>query len=170
MMSAMGWLERLNAILNRFLAWIAGLVLVAMMLFTVLDMVLRALGRPVAGSYEVIGWLSAAAMALALGYAQIHRGHVSIDLLVTRFHGRLRAGVEVAMSLCSLLLFGAVAGYVARYGGVLQESGSLSETLKAIVYPWVYVVAVGAAGLTVALLVDFLRSAGRFAVRSASRH
>src|SRR3989304_10096964 len=101
-MSAIQWLERLSVLLNRSLAWVAGLVLVAMMLFTVLDMVLRALGRPVAGSYEGIGWLSAAAMALALGYAQMHRSPVSIDLLVTRFRGRLRAGVEGAMRLFAL--------------------------------------------------------------------
>ncbi len=156
-------LERLSALLNGLLAWVAGVVLVAMMLFTVLDMVLRALGRPVAGSFEVIGWLSAAAMALALGYAQLHRNHVSIDLLVNRFPETLRAGVEFAMTLCALLLFGAVAWYVARYGGMLQESGSLSETLKAIVYPWVYVVAAGAAGLAVALLVDCLRAGARLA-------
>lgn len=157
----MHWLEKTSAVLNRGLAWVAGLTLVGAMLFTVLDMVLRQFGRPVAGSYEVIGWLSAAAMALALGYTQLHRGHVSIDLLVARFEGRVRSSVESATSLCALLLFGAVAVYVANYGTVLEESGSLSETLKAIVYPWVYVVAIGAAGLTVALLVDFLRCVHR---------
>ena len=162
-------LERFSLLLNQALAWAAGLVLVAMMLFTVLDMVLRMIGHPVAGSYEVIGWLSATAVALALGYAQVHRSHVSINLLVTRLRGRLRAGVELATSLCSLLLFGAVAWYLVRYGGVLQESGSLSETLQWIVYPWVYVVALGAVGLTVALLVDFVRSAARLVGRSPDR-
>jgi TRAP-type C4-dicarboxylate transport system permease small subunit len=159
----MQWLERLSALLNRALAGIAGLLLVGMMLFTVADMVLRALGRPVAGSYEVIGWLSAAAMALALGYTQMHRGHVSIDLVVTRLGGRPRAVVALATHVIALLLFGAVTAYVARYGQVLQASGSLSETLKAIVHPWVYVVALGAGGLTLALLVEVVRSAGRLA-------
>lgn len=157
----MPFLERLNASVNRVLAWIAGLALIAMMLFTVADMVLRGFGHPVAGSYEVIGWLSAAAMALALGYTQLHRGHVAIDLVVERLPGRGRASVDVATSLMSLLLFTAVAWYVARYGIVLHETGSLSETLKAIVYPWVYVVAIGCAGLALALLVDFLRAVGR---------
>ena len=154
----MHWLERLSAHLNRGLAWAAGLTLVGTMLFIVLDMVLRALGRPVAGSFEVIGWLSAAAMALALGYTQLHRGHVSIDVVVARLRGRPRQGVETATHLAALLLFSAVAVYVAQYGDTLRESGSLSETLKAIVHPWVYVVALGAAGLALALLVDFLRA------------
>lgn len=154
-------LEKFSGLLNTALAWAAGAALIAMMLFTVADMVLRGLGRPVAGSYEIIGWLSAAAMAMALGYTQIHRGHVAIDLLTTRLGGRTRAAIEFVVSGLALLLFAAVAWYVARYGRVLQETGSLSETLKAIVYPWVYVVAAGAAGLALALLVDFLRSAIR---------
>lgn len=159
----MAFLGKLNAFVNRALAWIAGLALIAMMLLTVADMVTRGFGHPIAGSYEVIGWLSAAAMALALGYTQLHRGHVAIDLVVERLPGRGRALVDVATSLMSLLLFSAVAWYVARYGVVLHETGSLSETLKAIVYPWVYVVAAGCAGLALALLVDFLRAASRLA-------
>jgi TRAP-type C4-dicarboxylate transport system permease small subunit len=154
----MHWLDSISARLNRGLAWAAGLTLVGTMLFTVLDMVLRAFGRSVAGSFEVIGWLSAAAMALALGYTQLHRGHVSIDLVVARLGGRSRNGLEAVTQFASLLLFAAVAAYVAAYGNTLRESGSLSETLKAIVYPWVYVVAVGAAGLALALLVEFLRA------------
>ena len=160
-------LERFNQRVNGVLAWAAGLALIAMMLFTVADMALRALGRPVAGSYEVIGWLSAAAMALALGYTQVHRGHVAIDLLATRLRDRARAAVELVTCLLAFALFAAVAWYLARYGLVLQETGSLSETLKAIVYPWVYVVAAGAAGLALALLADLLQSAAR--LRSAFR-
>lgn len=154
-------LDTLAAFGNRALAIVAGIALIAMMFFTVADMVLRGLGHPVAGSYEVIGWLSAVAMALALGYAQLHKGHVAIDLLVEWLPSRTRAVVDVITTLASLLLFAAVAWYVAGYGLVLHESGSLSETLKAIVYPWVYVVALGCAGLALALLADFVRALAR---------
>jgi hypothetical protein len=51
---------------------------------------------------------------------------------------------------------------------VLHETGSLSETLRVIVYPWVYAVGLGCAGLTLALLVDFLRSVA--ALRATLRH
>ena len=73
-----------------------------------------------------------------------------------------------SMALVSLALFAVVAFYVARYGRVLHETGSLSETLRIIVYPWVYVVGLGCAGLTLALLVDFLRSVA--ALMAALRH
>jgi len=154
-------LERLSELVNLVLSWVAGLALGAMMLFSVADMVLRRLGYTIAGSYEVIGWLSAGAMALALGAVQQLRGHVAMELVMDRFERPTRAAVELVTNLLSLLMFAAVAWYVARYGRVLQETGSLSETLRAIVYPWVYLVAVGGAGLALALLVDVLRSAGR---------
>ncbi|MDZ4255864.1 MAG: TRAP transporter small permease subunit [Sulfuritalea sp.] len=153
-----GLLDRASARFNGGLAWAAALILAAMMLFAVADMVMRGFGHTVAGSYEVIGWLSAAAMALALGTVQRHKGHVAMELVVIRMGRRSRAAVEALMALISLAVFAVVAFYVMRYGRVLHETGSLSETLRVIVYPWVYVVGLGCAGLTLALLVDCLRS------------
>lgn len=151
-------LDRASGVLNEGLAWTAAALLGAMMLFSVADMVMRGFGITVAGSYEVIGWLSAAAMALALGTVQRHKGHVAMELVVIKLGRRRRALVEALMALISLALFAVVAFYVVRYGRVLHETGSLSETLRVIVYPWVYVVGLGCAGLTLALLVDCLRS------------
>ena len=159
-------LDALSAFVNRAMAAVAGLALIAMMLFTVADMVLRGLGRPVAGSYEVIGWMSATAMALALGYAQLHRGHVAINLVVNLLGPRTRALVDALVGLASLLLFVAVAWYVGSYGVVLHQSGSLSETLKAIVHPWVYVVAIGCGGLALALLAALARALARVFTRA----
>lgn len=151
-------LDRASARLNEGLAWAAAALLGAMMLFSVADMVLRGMGRTIAGSYEVIGWMSAAAMALALGTVQRHKGHVAMELFVVKLGHRNRALVEAAMAALSLVLFALTAFYVLRYGRTLHETGSMSETLRVIVYPWVYVVGLGCFGLALALLVDLLKS------------
>lgn len=161
-------LQRFSTLVNRVLMFFAGVALAAMMFFAVADMVLREFGITVAGSYEIIGWMSAGALALALGSVQQHRGHVAIDLLLTRLGQRARAVIDLLTSLLSLLLFAAVTWYVAAYGHLLQQTGSLSETLQVIVYPWVYVVAAGTAGLTLALLVDVV-GAARNGMRLRSR-
>lgn len=151
-------LDRASRSLNGALAWAAAALLGAMMLFSVTDMVMRGFGVTVAGSYEVIGWLSAAAMALALGTVQRNKGHVAMELVVVQMARRSRAITEALMAVVSLALFAVIAFYVLRYGRTLHETGSLSETLRVIVYPWIYVVGLGCAGLTLALLVDLLRS------------
>jgi TRAP-type C4-dicarboxylate transport system permease small subunit len=158
---ALRLLDAINGYVNRAVAWVAGAVLLAMMAFTVFDVALRTAGRPVAGSFEVIGWLSASAMGLAMGYVQLHRGHVQMTLVTDRLRGRALATVETLTSLLALALFAVVAWFVLRYGQLLHASGSLSETLKVAVHPWVYVVSVGFAGLALALLLDTLRSLGR---------
>ncbi|UCD80283.1 MAG: TRAP transporter small permease [Desulfobacterales bacterium] len=154
----MGLLDRYSSILNRWLAFVAGFSMVAMVLVTVGEMVLRMFGRPMAGTIETIGWLAAVTTAFALGYTQVHQGHVSIDLFTRRLGSRSQVAVSMLVNLISAALFVIVTWNVFRYAGVLRETGSLSETMKVIVYPWVYLVSLGCAGLTLALLVDFLKS------------
>lgn len=158
---AVSGLERANLWIQRALAVLAGVALAALMVFTAFDVVMRLLGRPVAGSVEIVGWLAAVAMALALGDVQVNRGHVAVTLVSERLKGRNAALLEALNSFVALLLFGLASFVILRYGATLHQTGSLSETLKVVVYPWVYVVAIGFAGLTLALLVDLLRSLQR---------
>lgn len=161
-------LERLSAWVNGVLVGAAALMLAAMMLLAVFDMVARGFGFTIAGSYEVIGWMSAAAIALALGAVQREHGHVAMDLFVARLGARSRTWVEAAMTALALALFVALAFYVLRYAVTLHATGSKSETLQVIVYPWVYVVGAGCAGLALALLVDLLRALQALAARPAA--
>ena len=154
----MDLLDRFSAILNKGIAFFAGIALVVMMLVTVGEMVLRMFGRPMAGTIEVVTWLAAVTTALALGYTQMNQGHVSIDLFMNRFNPRLRAVLNMLVYLASTVLFSLVTWHVFRHAGVLKATGSLSETMKVIVYPWVYVASLGCGGLTLALLVDFVKS------------
>lgn len=163
----MGTLDRLNAILNKGLAFVAGFSLVAMVLVTVGEMVSRMFGRPMAGTVEVIGWLAAVTTAFALGYTQIHQGHISIDLFTSRLGRLLQLVASVVVYLISTVLFVVVTWNVFGYASILWETGSLSETMKVIVYPWVYLVSLGCAGLTLALLVDFLKSCSQIFFRSS---
>jgi len=153
--------DRFISILNRGLACVAGISLVAMVFVTVGEMVLRMFGKPMAGTVETIGWLAATTTAFALGYTQIHQGHVAIDLVTSRLGPRLQVLVSMLVYLASTVLFVIVTWNVFRHAGVLRETGSLSETMKVIVYPWVYLVSLGCAGLTLALVVDFLKSCSR---------
>lgn len=132
-----------------------------MMLVTVGEMVFRMFGYPMAGTVETIGWLSAVTTAFALGYTQLHQGHVSIDILANRLDIRTRAVMNMVVYLVSTTLFFIITWHVFHHAGVLKETGSLSETMKVIVYPWVYLVSLGCAGLTLALLADFMASCGK---------
>ena len=154
-------LDRLNTALNKGLAFTAGISLVAMMLVTVGEMVFRMFGKPMAGTVETIGWLAAVTTAFALGYTQLYQGHVSIDLFVRRLKPLAAASLNVVVYFIATALFVVVTWNVFQHAGVLRETGSLSETMKVIVYPWVYLVSLGCLGLTLSLFLDFLKSCGQ---------
>ena len=69
--------------------------------------------------------------------------------------------VNTLVYLAATILFAIVTWNVFLHAGVLKQSGSLSETMKVIVYPWVYLTSLGCAGLTLALFVDFMKSCGQ---------
>ena len=158
-------LERLCAHLNQALAWVAGATLAALMLFVVCEVALRAAGWPMVGAVEAISWMSAVAVALALGHVQLQRGHVAMTLIADRLSATARLLLDAVNAVVALCLFALVSFYLFRYGLQLRAAGSLSETMKVAVYPWLFVVAVGFVGLVLALLLDVVR-----AVHALRRH
>ena len=154
----MRYLDKVNELINKGMAVVAGAALVCMMFVTVLDAFLRAFAEPLTGTFEIVGWLAALTAAFSLGYTQLYKQHVSIDLLVKRFGARACSAIEAFVHLISLALFGAVAYKMFTYAGTVRASGSLSETMKVIYYPWVYLVAIGCLGLVIALLAGLAHS------------
>jgi TRAP-type C4-dicarboxylate transport system permease small subunit len=154
----MHYLDKINEVINKGMAVVAGAALICMMFITVLDAFLRGFAEPLTGTFEMVGWLAALTAAFSLGYTQLYKQHVSIDLLVKKLGARACSAVEAFVHLISLALFGAVAYKMFTYAGTVRASGSLSETMKVIYYPWVYLVAIGCLGLVIALIAGFVHS------------
>lgn len=138
----------------RLLAFVAGAALLAMLALTVLNIALRAFATPFYGTFEVVGLLAAVVSGLALGVAQRERAHVAIDLVMSRAPTRLQLVVGAAVTLASVALFAMLAQQMWLYGMNFKEVGARSETLRLEFWPVPLVVAVGAAGLVLALIAD----------------
>lgn len=131
--------------------------MIAMILMTCANIVSRLLGKPIKGTFELMGYFGAVATAFALGYTQIKKSHISVDILVNRFSPKARLVLNgINHVICSL--FFAVAGWqVARWAATLRETGEVTETLRIIYYPFTYGVAIGCFLIALVLLVDFLK-------------
>jgi TRAP-type C4-dicarboxylate transport system permease small subunit len=150
----MAWLRRASRLLNRWMLRAASATLLLTMGIAVANMVLRPLGRPVQGSFELMGFGGALIAAFALGYTQERRNHITVDLLFERFGPRLQRAMEGASHLVCAAFFG-LAGYrIGRLGLDLMGSGEVSETLRVAFYPIVFCVALGLWGLCLGLVLD----------------
>ncbi|MBS4024318.1 MAG: TRAP transporter small permease [Clostridia bacterium] len=154
----MWFLEQTNTKLNQLLAVIAGGALIMMMLVTVGNMIIRVVYVPFGATSEVVGWLAAITTGFALGYAQINRAHVTIDLVIDRFPKRWQSLVQALVMLLSIAFFILITWQVFLYGERLRGLGVLSETLRFPHFYFVYALVIGFACLTLVLMVDFLKS------------
>jgi TRAP-type C4-dicarboxylate transport system permease small subunit len=157
----MAFLEKINSVLNKILMGIAGLFLVAMIAMTCANIFLRLTWVPLSGTFELMGYFSAVATAFALGFTQMHRGHVAVDIVVSRFSKRTRRTLNGVNYFVCMVFFALAAWQITCYGLTLLGTGEVTETLRIVYYPFTFAVALGCGVLSLVFLTDFLRSVFR---------
>jgi len=149
-------LEKINLYLNRYLLVIGGIAVLALMALATGNVVLRLFRMPYAGTYEFVSFLGAIVTASALGYTQMKRDHIVVDILTDHYPEPLKSTVEALSSLISVIFFTIVSWQMFVWGMKLAESGELSETLKMVYHPYVYCVAAGFAVLSFTCVIDVI--------------
>ncbi len=151
-------LDKISQFLNQALLWIAGLFLIAMITITGANIVIRLFWLPLRGTFELMGYFGAVVTAFALGYTQIKRGHIAVDIVVLRFSKKIQRILHAVNHLICMAFFSIVTWQVFKYATTLRETGEVTETLQIIYYPFTYAVALGCLILAFTFLVDFLKS------------
>jgi TRAP-type C4-dicarboxylate transport system permease small subunit len=153
-----GALEKISNLLNKWFLWVGGAALLIMMGISCANMFLRPFGIPLKGAYELAGFLGALTIALPLGYAQITRSHISVDILATKLSKRSQRMIHAISSFFSMIFFALVAWQVFVFATTIWKRSETSETLRIIYHPFIYAVAFCCALLSFVLLIDFLKS------------
>jgi TRAP-type C4-dicarboxylate transport system permease small subunit len=140
----------------RLLALLGGWVIVALMVYTVADVILRYIfNRPFSGSIEVTEFAMSAIVFLGLAWCGWLGGHVAVDILERPLeHPRLRF-VPVILTFTSAVLFAAIAWLTVDEA--LSTMGRVSNMMRWPHYPFQFIVALGSAMYAVVLLVQSVR-------------
>ncbi len=112
------------------LAWVAGFAVLAMMLATCLDVILRLAGRPLKGAYDLVRMAGVVGVACALPYTTAIKGHVAVEFFFHKLARRGRIAVDSLMRLLCMVLFGALALQSFRFGSSLKAASQVSSTLQ----------------------------------------
>lgn len=151
--------EKFGQILARIMYWIAGIAIVAMMLLTCADVVLRYFRRPIPGTYELVCFLGAVAVSFAMAHTSIEKGHVSVSFIVTLFPTRLQRLIECITICFGLFLFVLIARQCMVYANDLYASHEVSLTLELPFYPFVYGVGFSAVVVSLILFTELIKNA-----------
>lgn len=154
--------ERLASPLNNVVHKIGLAILLLLMFLTVGDVVGRRFFlSPISGTFELTEFMLALVVFLSLGYTQVRKGHISIDVMVSRFSPRTQAIIDSVTYFVSLGLFSLVTWQLAIHANRLLEGHNVSGVLSLPVFPFVIAVAVGSFLYCLVLLVDLLSSMAR---------
>ncbi len=154
----MDFLDRINQFLNRLLTFIGGFFLVAMVLMTCANIFSRNVWVPIKGTFELMGFFGAIVTAFALGYTQLNKGHIAVDVLINTFSEKTRKILQIINNGVCAIFFGIAAWQIAVKATTLMTTGEITETLRIIYYPFTYAVAFGCLVLALVMLTDLLKS------------
>ena len=126
---------------SKLLAVVAGTALTLMMLLTVSDVVGRAFGHPIMGTYEVVGFMLALVIGFAMPKVSLARQHVYMDF-IDRLSKRNRALMNIFTRILCIILFVLIGYSLFGIGNEYRISGETSPTIKLPFYPLAYAVGI----------------------------
>jgi len=132
--------------------------LVIMTLLTCVDVVGRFLRHPVFGSVEIMGFLGTFAVAMALPVTHATKGHIGVEILVTKLSKKVCAFIDLCTSLLSLGLFILVSWQMFDYSWKFKASGEVSMNLELPEYLIIFVVACCFVVFSVFILKDVIEN------------
>lgn len=152
-------MERFSLVINRLLTHIGSIALAVLMFLTVADVFGRyLLNWPITGTFELTEMLMVPIVFLALGLAQHHNEHISLDLAYNYFPSRLKKGTDVVVDLVNLVVVVATTSQLYDYSVRMLDGNYTTAVLKLPIHPFVIVAVVGAAAYVLAIICDFGKS------------
>ncbi len=157
-----GFVGRLSIILDR----IAGICMFSIMGLVVLNVLLRTVFKSsILGTYEFVGFLTAAMIGLSLAHCAYKRGHIAVDYFMVRLSHRTQVFTEVITTVIAFLFWVLSAWYLGKYAYILSQRGVVSPTTQTPFYWFIYLIAFGLLVLGLVLLVNLLEYLKRSAIR-----
>jgi len=138
-------MERLFGVLvrvSKILSYIGGAALSFMMFLTVADVLMRAGGHPILGTYEMVALSLAIVIGFTIPKVSLERANVYMEILLEKLSKRNRAIMNTFTRILCILLFAIVGYNLFLIGNEFHTSGEVSSTLKIPFFPIPYFVGV----------------------------
>lgn len=142
--------------------WISSAFLFIMMLGVVVDVVMRLIGHPIKGFYDIGEVLMAALVYAAVGYTQFDKSHVRVDLLLMKLPRRVARSLDTLMMFASAGVSGLLTWAMAsRAASIISSTGQgpVTGLLEISHTPFIVIVAIGCFLMMLEFLIDTVRSA-----------
>lgn len=149
--------SRSTRIFSNTLNAMGAALLSLMMLLTVVDVILRYLGRPITGTFELTAFAGALVTGFALAQTSLDGAHVNVDILVEVVSARKKKILFIFNRLLGIGVFGLLTWGLFVKGNELYSAGEVSLTLHVPYYPVAYGLSLCCLGESLVLLSDMFK-------------
>jgi TRAP-type C4-dicarboxylate transport system permease small subunit len=125
-----------------FLSIIAGVILIVMAIITFADVVMRYMGKPIPGAYEIIAYLGVSVIGFSLPRASMMKTHVYVDLVIDKMSGKSKMIMKTCTRILVILFFLCTGWYFIKMGINFINTRSVTMTLQVPFYPVVFGMAI----------------------------
>lgn len=135
--------------ISKFTNSVGGVILALMMFLTVIDVVLRYLGKPITGTFELMAFAGALIIGMSLPQASLDGAHVNVDIITELLSIFWKKVFYFFTKLLGFSLFILLTWSFFLKGNDLYATHEVSLTLHVPYYPVAY-------GLSVCSLIECL--------------
>lgn len=156
------WFNSIVQWVSRIGIFISSIVLGALMCLVAVDVILRyCFNSPFAWSYEITELLLVFIVFLGLLHVQTMKGHVKVDILVSRLPSKPRYVVEIIVAIVSFILVFLMAWQAFETVKTQLVSKLSTGILLIPIYPFVVVAGCGLVLLCIGFLKDIIDSVAK---------
>jgi TRAP-type C4-dicarboxylate transport system permease small subunit len=147
-------------LVSKIMCYISAAALGVMMFVSLADIIGRGFLHPIKGIFEMVGLLMVITGALGLGYCQLVKGNIMINLVTDKLQPRWQALIMTVSLLASIAVCVIVCWQVGArmLENTANGSAGLTSDLRWKVWPFMFLMVLGFAWAAVIFVVDLANS------------
>ena len=136
---------------------VGGVALIFILTLTTADVILRALGRPILGTYEIVGICGGVVIGFVAPMTSWARGHISMDFLVNRLSKGGKNLINISTRFVGIVAFLVISWNALLIGNTFRTDREVTASLHIPFYPIAYGLAICFFMLSLVLFCDVLK-------------
>lgn len=126
--------------LSKWACYVGSAIVVAMMFLIVVDVTMRGVfNRPINGTFELVEFMMALSVGLGMAFTGVKNGHVSVDLIVSKFPLRIQIYLDRSSHLLCAVFFGLMCWKTGIQAKIFYKAGAESTVLGIQKTPFIWV-------------------------------
>ena len=150
--------ESLINLISKYCDRIAQVAVMLMMLLVVANIVGRPFGASIFGTLDFVGFINAVLVAFALAYCAIHKGHIEVEMVVSRLPERIQVIISIFTNFLGFGIFAVITWQCFLLAVDKLVGNEVSITALVPFHYYIFAVAFGCALLCMVILINLIKS------------